>query len=80
MKNRLKKLAEIINIDEIKQKQRQSISYHTNNSNQFETIQGNAEILNSLKLYKKERERLHFLLKNIKTKNHSKGASWSKYR
>lgn len=81
MRNRLKRLAEIINVDEFKNQQHQSINLNTHhNSPQLNTIETNTEILNSLKLYKKERERLHFILKNIKTKDRTKGASWSKYR
>jgi hypothetical protein len=55
MRNRLKRLAEIINVDDIKNRQHQSITLnaHHNNSPQLNTIEANTEVLNSLKLYKK---------------------------
>ena len=54
MRNRLKRLAEIINVDDFKSRQHQSISLNTHhNSPQLSTIEVNKEILNSLKLYKK---------------------------
>ena len=49
-------------------------------TDKLEKVKGSLETLNSLKLYKKERERLHFLLKHMKPSNHSKGPEWSKYR
>lgn len=75
--NRIKKLNEVLRMDEGKLlgegKDKMTVE-------RLESIQGNEEVVNSLKLYKKERERLHFLLKSIRTRNESKGFEWSKYR
>jgi len=45
---------------------------HQKSAEKIESIEPSSEVINSLKLYKKERERLHFLLKYIKPNNTKK--------
>jgi hypothetical protein len=49
-------------------------------SGMLDMVRGNLETVNSLKLFQKERERLHFLLKHMKSSDRTKGVEWSKYR
>ena len=74
IKNRIQKLNQILKDEhwDIQGKKAHSMQMHN-------TIDSD-EILNNLKLYKKEKERLHFLLRNVKPGKHGKGVEWSKYR
>lgn len=78
MKNRIKKLSQILNHEEHSRKGLMSLD--ASNTERLEKIHGSEETVNSLKLYKKERERLHFLMKHVRPGPHSKGVEWSKYR
>lgn len=78
MKNRIKRLSQILNQEE--QYRRGLLSLDASSTERLEKIQGSEETVNSIKLYKKERERLHFLMKHVRPRKQSKGVEWSKYR
>ena len=80
MKNRIKKLSDILNNEEEKFRKNLLMGTTPGPTDKLEKVKGSLETINSLKLYKKERERLHFLLKHMKPSNNSRGPEWSKYR
>ena len=75
IKSRIDKLNTILKEEKWDRKRRKVA-----NSVRLDRSNGSDEAVNSLKLYKKEKERLHFLLRNVKPGRHGRGVEWSKYR